>query len=614
MQYFLVLNRLFDASQRRRYVLLQAYFLLAAVVQVVSVASIAPFIALVSRPALIHQQRFAQQLFTQLGFASDREFLIAFAVALMGLIAISNAVPAVMTWLTWSFAKRLGAELQADIYRGYVHGNLALLARVNSAQMIRTVIHGVNRLVYMVIQPLLVLIASAFVIVLITVALLLYDAVVALSAGAIIGGGYFAVFAVTKSRLSRHGLITWAAADTKQRLLTESLGALKEIRLAGTESLYEERLRDVTDRTMHSESMIGLLGELPRYALEAIALCALLGMGVALLIARDDWSGIVAILSLYAMAGYRLLPAAQSVFRSASTIRANMEAVSDIENELKVGRSIRLVSADDERVEYPADGAITMENVWFRYPETAAPVITGLSLAIPRRAITAIVGTSGAGKSTVADLLMGLLAPSEGHVAVGGTPITRGLRSWQRQVAFVAQSVFIVDDTITANIAFGSHEPADPVRVREAARMANVSQFVEQLPEGFNYRVGEGGSLLSGGQQQRIGIARALYNDADVIVLDEPTSALDAVTERDVMATLETLRETKTIIIISHRLTTLRRADQVVLLGEGRLLASGTFDGMLKSNERFRALVAAESHGDHQSDGSNTPAASHEVR
>lgn len=191
---------------------------------------------------------------------------------------------------------------------------------------------------------------------------------------------------------------------------------------------------------------------------------------------------------------------------------------------------------------------------------------------------------------------MGLLDPTQGEVTVAGVAVSRAPRSRGHHLGFVSQSVFILDDSITANVTFGAADALNQVRLRDAVRMANVAQFADQLPEGLDYVVGENGSLLSGGQRQRIGIARALYNDADVIVLDEPTSALDAITERDIMTTVETLRQSKTVVLITHRLSTLRRADQIILLDSGRVVATGTCDALMAASDVFRSLVAAETH------------------
>jgi HlyD family secretion protein len=295
----------------------------------------------VSRPSIIHEHAVTSAAYRLGGFSSDKDFLVAFAVVLMGLVILSNAVPALMAWRSAKFAQRLGAELQQDIYRGFLHRDLALAARVNSAHMVRTVVHGTNRFVYMCVQPLLNLVSSGFVVLLITVGLLLYNPVVALSAMLLIGGGYLLVFRVTKTLLQRHGELTWAATTQKQKLLNESLGGLKEIRLAGTEGRYGSELASITHLALRSEVLINLLGELPRYVLESIALCAMLGLGIVMLTSFADATRIVAVLSLYAMAGYKLLPAAQSVFRSAGQLHTNAQVVEDIRAEVMAGRAVK---------------------------------------------------------------------------------------------------------------------------------------------------------------------------------------------------------------------------------------------------------------------------------
>jgi ABC-type multidrug transport system fused ATPase/permease subunit len=300
----------------------------------------------------------------------------------------------------------------------------------------------------------------------------------------------------------------------------------------------------------------------------------------------------VAILSLYAMAGYRLLPAAQIAFRSATTIRANVDALQSLEPAIRLGREVE--TPNEPTVELLALGAVEFRNVGFHYPETTKPVLEDVSFRIEPNTITAIVGTSGSGKSTIASLLLGLLRPATGDITVAGQSIRTCTRSWQDRLAYVSQHVFLVDDSIATNIALGSRGAPDLGRVERAARQASLSAFIESLPARYDHGVGEHGSLLSGGQRQRIGIARALYNDADVIVLDEPTSALDSATEAGIIATLEGLRATKTIVMISHRMSTLRSADRILMLAEGRVHAFGTFDELFERVESFRKLVLSE--------------------
>ncbi len=593
MQIVSDLRQLFDAHQKRRYVKLQAYFLLAALVQVVSVASIAPFIAVLSDPGLIVSNRFLHWLYQMGDFTDQRSFLVVFAFLLMALIAVGNIVPALTGFMSWNFVRRIGTEVQADIYRGFMYGDLAQTASMNTAQMTSIVTQGVNRLIHNVVLPMSALVSSGFVILLIAMGLLVYDPAVAIVAGIVVGGGYFIIFAFSKKRLSHHGSISWGSVQSKQRLMTESLRGIKEVRLAGTEPVYEARLHQLTFRGFSSDAKVGLYSDLPRFALETMALCALLALGVFLLLRNDNWSAIVAILSVYAMAGYRLLPAAQTVFRSAATLRANTDVVREIARDVNAGREVLRLPAPPE-VQFSLSGPIVLTDVSFRYPGDERNVIQSLDLQIERNAITAFVGRSGAGKSTLADLLLGLLAPTSGEITVGGTSVQLAPRSWQRSVSLVSQSVFLIDDSVEANIIFGSSKPLDRDRLERAAAMAHAIEFINELPGGFACPIGEAGGRLSGGQRQRIGIARALYNDAAVIVLDEPTSALDSFAEREVMSAIASLRGHKTIVLITHRLQSLKETDCIVLLENGALAGVGTYGEMSATCEPFRVLL--ESH------------------
>lgn len=593
MQLLSAILRLLTPRQRRRYFLLQAYFLFAALVQVAGVASIAPFIALVSNPALIHENGVTRRLAAILDLSSDAGFLMAFAVGLMGLIVASNAVVAIGQWLIVSFSVQLGVEMQKEIYHGYLHRDYVELARTNSADLVAVVNTYAPRFVYMVMQPLLNLISQGIIVALVVGVLLWYDPLLALAAGILIGGGYVGVFALVRRRLVAQGRISWLAHASANRVLAESLGGIKEIRLLGTENLYEERQQDIAKQSTRADTIIGLLSDLPRFVLEAIAFCALLGLGIYLLSKANRPQDIVGVLSLYAMAAYRLLPAAQNVFKSASQIKANGSIVSRLEGDVVAGRKVKASRVSDEPVVPMSMGDIRVEDVWFTYPGASAPAIRGASVEIKRNTVSVLVGSSGAGKSTFADLLLGLLPPSNGSICVNGQSIAENVRGWQVNLGYVPQTIFLLDDTIAANVCLGSSGVCNDEKVRRAAAMANIDHFIETLPGRYEYVVGERGTLLSGGQRQRIGIARALYHDADVLVLDEATSALDTVTERDILNTLADLKREKTIIMIAHRLATIQAADQVILIDDGRVAASGTYDELMRESERFRAVIAA---------------------
>lgn len=578
-------------AQRRRYAYLQAFFVFAGFVQIAGVGSIAPFIALVSDPSLLHSNVWAERAYVALGFANDTDALVALAFATMGALTISNLIAAGTTWAIFTFSIRLGIELQRDLYSSYLFREYVDLARANSSTLIASITQGATRLTYMVIQPLLTLFSQAMIVLVVIVVLVVYRPIVAASVAVIVGGGYFGLFAFVRRQLVVHGNRSWSVHESKQQLLTESLGGLKEIRLAGTERLYKRKFDTMTQSGLRSEAMIGLLGDLPRFVFETLVFCALLGLAVVLLRSSTPPGDIVAVLSLYAMTGYRMLPAAQAVFKSASQVRANADIVFGLLPAILDGRRVAHAAAETDSHDRAPQGDIELRNVTFRYPGVAEPVLNDVSVAIHPKQLTMLVGPSGSGKSTLADIVLGLLIPERGTVSVAGRALSDLGAAWRRSLGYVPQNIFLLDDTVAANIAFGSPLGIEEERIRRAARLANLDDVVAGLPGGSDYRVGERGAMLSGGQRQRLGIARALYHDASVLVLDEATSALDGHTEHEVLETLLELRKTKTVIMIAHRMSTIRAADRILLISGGRIEADGTYDGLMEQSASFRRMA-----------------------
>lgn len=581
--------RLLTPRQRRRALWLQGAFVVVGLVQVVGVASVAPFIALLANPALITTHPLLQPAYAWSGAASPVGFLVGVAAALMGVIAVSNAIAAASHWAMMTFALRLTLELERDVLRGYLHRDFAEVARTDSGQLASVFTNDLPRFNYMVLQSMLTFTSQALVVGCVAAALVAYNPVVALTAALLIGGGYLAIFAWVRRRLSAHGATVVRAGAERLRIFQESLGGLKAIRLAGLQPVYEARVGASSRDTMHAHVMLGVLAELPRFLLESLAFCALLAFGAVLLLAGESPQSVVTTLSVYAMAGYRLLPAAQNLFRSAAAVRGNAEVLPQLEADVRRGRAVPPVPPDGPP--FP-DAPIVLDGVGYRYPGTDAPVLQGVSATIPRRAITVLVGASGAGKSTLADLLLGLLRPDTGAIRIGDRPLAEAVTGWQRQIGYVPQELFLLDASIAANIAFGDPGGMDRARVARAAQQADLGPLLEALPGGMDYGVGERGALLSGGQRQRLGIARALYRAPSVLVLDEATSALDPQSEREVLATLASLKATTTIVMIAHRPAAIRAADCVLWLDRGRLAGAGTLAALEAAHPAFRALLA----------------------
>lgn len=579
--------------QRRRYVYIQAFFIGAAFLQVAGAGSVAPFVALLSNPEILQTNEYASRVYQSFGFTSDLQAIIAVAAAMLVLLGVSNATAALAVWLTYKFSLRVGLDLQRDLLSCYLRRPYVELAGVNSADLINKVSVGAPRFAFNVMLPMLNIASQGAVILIILAGLLIYQPRVLLVFGALLGGGYSILFLVVRKRLVQHGERIWIGGQQKYRLLTESLGGLKEIRIAGTEEIYRARYLNIAADGYASEALVGMLGEAPRFILETVAFGAILLLSISLLAAGKSPTEVVALVSLYAMTGYRVLPAGQSIFKAISQIRSNLPVLEQLIPDVIQGRAaakhLEMGSEFSPVPPYPAD--IVLRQVSFSYPSSTQPVLKDVSTTIRASTLTALVGHSGSGKSTLSDILLGLLPVSSGTIKVDQNDLAGLGKNWFAAVGYVPQSIFLIDDSVAANVAFGSSDKADPTRVRRALELASLHEFAHDGPDGIGYRVGERGARLSGGQRQRVGIARALYNDARYLILDEATSALDGRTEAEVLETLLRLRHDRTIIMIAHRLSSIQAADHIIHLDDGRVVSEGSFDELTKTSETFRRLV-----------------------
>jgi ABC-type multidrug transport system fused ATPase/permease subunit len=383
----------------------------------------------------------------------------------------------------------------------------------------------------------------------------------------------------------------------RHRLTTEALGGIKTIKLQGSEHFYRSQFDHVTHRIALIQADTITVSTVPRFAIEAIAFGGVILLALSLMLryqdSADSLGQILPLLGFYAFAGYRVMPALQGIYQSLTLLRAGAATVDGIAADL-AGRDLLPVLPEIPATPLPFAATVELVNLGFQYPASEAASLQGVSLTIKAGTTLGIVGPTGAGKTTLVDLFLGLLTPDQGEIRVDGTTVTpQNLRSWQADLGYVPQDIFLLDASVSENIALGRKpEDIDPARVREATRMAQILDFVEtQMPQGFATPVGERGVRLSGGQRQRIGIARALYNNPGILVFDEATSALDNLTEQEVVRAINDLSGTKTILLIAHRISTVRDCDQILVMERGRMVGLGRYDDLYRDNATFRSLV-----------------------
>jgi len=407
------------------------------------------------------------------------------------------------------------------------------------------------------------------------------------------GTVYALIYAAVRRKLFGLGAERLAANNARFQSVAEAFGGIKDLRVLGRELAYVARLAEPSWRLRRNNVVTQLLQQSPRFGLEAMAFGGMMLVIFYLMAKADSLQAALPVLSLFAMAAYRMLPALQQVFVNFTNIRYNTHLVDVLHRELMEPRASVPATKGEDLAPLPFEREIRFEQVSYSYPEADRPAVRDLTLEIPKNTTIAFVGATGAGKTTAVDVLMGLLKPDEGSLTVDGAVIGTGnVRAWQRNIGYVPQHIFLADDTIAGNIAFGlTTDRIDADRVARAAEMAHLMEFVASLPDGLRTRVGERGVKLSGGQLQRVGIARALYLDPQVLVFDEATSAIDSVTETAVMRSIRDLARRKTIVIIAHRISTVRECDRIHMMDHGRIVRSGTYDELARSSEDFRQLA-----------------------
>lgn len=592
-------KKLFDlltSSERKRTGVLLIMVLIMAFFDMLGVASILPFIAVLASPDIIETNKSLNSAFTlsnYIGIKTKEQFLFALGLLVFLLLVFSLAFKALTIYAQTRFALMREYSIGKRLMEGYLHQPYSWFLNRNSADLGKNILSEVQTVIANGISPFLTIIAQGAVAIALMFFLFVFNPLLALGAGITLGLAYASVFFFINAWLKRLGQVRVDANQKRYSAVSEAFGAAKEVKLGGLENFYIERFANPAEKYAKGQASAMAIAELPRFALEAIAFGGMLLIILYLMAKSGDFGSILPIITVYAFAGYRLLPALQQIYGAFTQLRFVSPALDALHQELKSLEAAE-VQQKDTKLLMPLAQAITLEKVSYRYPNTLRNAVAGIDLTIAAQSTTAFVGTTGSGKTTIVDLILGLLKPQTGKISVDFNSITgSNLYHWQRSIGYVPQHIYLSDDSVAANIAFNSqHEDIDFLAVERAAKIANLHDFVvHELSKGYDTKVGERGVRLSGGQRQRIGIARALYKNPQVLIMDEATSALDNLTEHAVMEAVDNLLGKITIIMIAHRLSTVRNCDQIFLMDQGQLKAKGTFDQLFRSNESFRAMV-----------------------
>lgn len=565
-----------------------AVSIVAAFSEVLGVFSVLPFLAVAGNASVLEQQPSLSKLASWLGVNSHREFLVASGIGTIICIVLSNFIAALaLSFRIW-VCERIISGLSDRLFRGYLAQRYAFFLTRNTAVLGKDLLSELWRLNASLMDPATVFISRGLVMVFVMGALFVYDWKVTAAVAVVVGGFYGAVFWIVKRRLDYLGQLRHRVDEERFRLVSEALGGIKETRIFSLEASYSQAYAKMLRLIANANTRAFLYGALPRYLLETVAF-SLLVLVVVVFVARGDSVGdLLPILGLYAVAGVRLMPAMQLVYQASSQLQSGGHALAAVRRLfVELGTVPESFAVPQSFAPWPMRQSLRVEKAHFRYADAKRWALQSVSLEIPVGACVGIAGPSGSGKTTLADLCLGLLQPETGRILVDGEAITDCNRArWMRSVGYVPQQIYLCDGTVLDNIAFGelSGKP-DLARASEAARLANLHDFiVGQLPQGYDTPVGERGVRLSGGQRQRLAIARALYRDPSILLFDEATSALDTETEEAIVDSIQRLAHRKTIILIAHRMTTLRHCDVIHVLNEGVVERSISYEDLLRQS------------------------------
>ena len=582
-------------KQLKQFYILQVLVVIMAFTELLGIASIAPFMALVGDISILETNGIFAQLYQMSGLNNPMDFLFYTGVIVLVMLTFSTVVSMFTTWRLSIFGARIGTEIADRLYTYYMQQSWQFHASGSSAQLTKQVSTEAARISSQIVQPLMTMNAKIVLALFISISIVIYDPVIAILGLFIFSLAYFLLYRLVRQKLESNGQQLSEVSTQRFRLMNEGFGGIKDVLLLNRSHDFITRFHDSGKVFARAQGTNIAISQVPRYFIELIAFGAMISLVLVLIKVHSGNLGeVLPVLAVYALAAFKLLPALQQIYSSLSQIKGNTAAFEAIREDLEQSFDSQKTS-NDTSVSTSVDlkKGIKLSDITFSYPGKERAAVNGVTITIPVNSVIGLVGSSGSGKSTLIDLLLGLLTPQQGSIYVDDVRITKdNKRAWQDLLGFVPQSIFLSEGSVAENIAFGI--PAKDIsleQVNKALNLANLTELVEQLPEGINTKVGERGVQLSGGQRQRIGIARALYHEAEVLVFDEATSALDGITEKTVMDAIHEFSGQKTIIMIAHRLKTVEKCDLIYFMEQGKIIDCGTYQELVARNVKFKEMA-----------------------
>ena len=584
---------IFTKAELIRLIYISIGILIMGLFEVVGVSSIVPFIAVITSPELIHENIYLNSLYVFFDFQTEINFIVFLGICVISILLISNSYQAFMNSAITYFSRMLQYRLQVRLLENYLMQPYSFFLANNTSELGKNILTEVSRVTDGFIMQLLITVSKIIIVLFLFSLLLFVNPIVAITVTMVLGLAYWVIFILVKQRLHKIGEAVTKDHFIFYRNVNEAMSGIKDIKLHSSEHDFLKRVGVPAKKIQSHHAQKTIIALLPKYLFEVLAFGGIVAIIISLVSTNTlgDAAAIMPVLTLYVMAGYRLMPALQQIYSGFTNIKFNRPAFETIVHDFS--------SSKDEKVEQIKHTQISFKDKFeinqlsFSYENSNAKTLDKLNLIVYPNTTVGIVGSTGAGKTTLIDLILGLLVPESGSIHLDGVEINKhNIAAWQNSIGYVPQSIYLTDDTIEANIAFAkSRDEINIDKAIKAAKMANLHEFISTLPEQYKTFVGERGVRLSEGQCQRIGIARALYHDPKVLVLDEATSSLDGITENSIMDAINNFSHKKTIIMIAHRLSTVKECDLIHFMSNGEIIESGTYQQLIASNEEFKKMA-----------------------
>jgi len=599
---FKKLLSLFNRKERLQILGILFLVFIMALSQTIGVVSVLPFMDLLMEPETIQDNQLLNWLYTTFNFQDTMSFLYFAGIGMFLIILTANAVSIFTVWVKNKFIWRKSHKLSMKLLKKYTYSPYSFFIQNNSSDLTKNVVQEVMQLTKYILRYGADLISHGIIAIFIVTTMFVVNPLISFLALVIMGGLYGLIYLYTRMKLKKAGDERLEANKYRYKYVSEIFNGIKDVKINDREEYFLNKFRKNSRTETDKRAYSAVIGRIPRYMLEILVFGGIMLLTLFFMTTQGTIHNVIPLLSFYAFAALRLRPALNKVFKSATRIRFNKSVLDLIHEEFNREFSesreemanIVTTTSNEESLDF--NDSIVLDDLTFYYPRANKPAVKNVNLRVNKYESVGIVGETGAGKTTLVDIILGLLNPQNGEMRVDGVSLSGdNIKAWQNMIGYVPQEIFITDDTIINNIAFGVDEDEiDMERVKEAARIASIHEFIEtELEKGYDTVLGERGVCFSGGQRQRVGLARALYFDPEVLVLDEATNSLDNKTQQKIIQSLSEITEIKTLITIAHRFKTVENCDRLYMMDKGRIVAEGSYDELMQNNVAFRSLAKA---------------------